>query len=484
MKHTVHLLFIAFMLNACGPTHVVVQSQQPVAEYQPAPEVTYQSFYDELSPYGQWIDYPGYGYVWAPAVSYGFKPYATNGHWVYTDVGWTWASDYQWGWAAFHYGRWFFDGAYGWMWIPGQEWAPAWVSWRSSQDYYGWAPLGPNVGYGSAYNPPANYWCFVPHQYVTNPHMNNYYVNESRNVTIINNTTIINNYNNGNSNGRNVYRGGPDAREVERASGAPVRPVAVREGNRPGEQINNNQFTIYRPRVNAAPANSGNNRPQRVEPLRSVRTNASPQNNPNPGPPANSNQPVNRGNERPVTQAPATVPPANNNNQYNNNNQSSTRPANQPVRTIPQDAPVPVNNNPASTRPANQPVRTIPQDAQPVNNNRDADARLQNAERMRHPQPANNPQPAATRPSAPAAATQNNAVPANRPAANAPRTNAVQQNDRPAANVNPPASNNRGRSVQTQPAPMKPVTNTNHPSNQKPLTRPKNQDRPEEKDKR
>ena len=27
-------------------------------------------------------------------------------------------------------GRWFFDDSYGWVWVPGSEWAPAWVAWR------------------------------------------------------------------------------------------------------------------------------------------------------------------------------------------------------------------------------------------------------------------------------------------------------------------------------------------------------------------
>src|SRR5215471_11363299 len=113
-------IILVTLFTSCGPSHVVVQSAPPPPPPPPPPqEVTYQSFYDELSPYGHWIDYPGYGYVWMPAVAPGFRPYATNGHWVYTNTGWAWASDYQWGWAAFHYGRWFFDGAYGWMWVPG-----------------------------------------------------------------------------------------------------------------------------------------------------------------------------------------------------------------------------------------------------------------------------------------------------------------------------------------------------------------------------
>jgi hypothetical protein len=56
--------------------------------------VSYQLFYDQLSPYGMWVDYPTYGYVWIPNGDPGFSPYVTNGHWIFTDDGWTWVSDY------------------------------------------------------------------------------------------------------------------------------------------------------------------------------------------------------------------------------------------------------------------------------------------------------------------------------------------------------------------------------------------------------
>src|ERR1700743_1992558 len=160
-----------FALSSCGPTYVV-QGPAPAPPPAAAPEdVSYQNFYDALSPYGEWIDNPEYGYVWMPNAGPDFKPYATNGNWVYTDEGWAWNSDYSWGWATFHYGRWFFQDGYGWMWIPGNEWAPAWVSWRRSPDYYGWAPLGPNVSITIAaeggYNPPAHYWWFGSYPYLT-----------------------------------------------------------------------------------------------------------------------------------------------------------------------------------------------------------------------------------------------------------------------------------------------------------------------------
>jgi hypothetical protein len=76
-----------------------------------------------------------------------WRPY-WYGHWVYTDVGWTWASDEPWGWAVYHYGRWFYDPIYGWVWVPGTVWGPAWVDWRWSDDCVGWAPLPPAASWG------------------------------------------------------------------------------------------------------------------------------------------------------------------------------------------------------------------------------------------------------------------------------------------------------------------------------------------------
>ena len=65
-----------------------------------------------------------------------FRPYSTNGYWTMTQYGNTWVSHYPWGWAPFHYGRWVYTSYRGWGWIPGYEWGPAWVEWRSGNGYY------------------------------------------------------------------------------------------------------------------------------------------------------------------------------------------------------------------------------------------------------------------------------------------------------------------------------------------------------------
>ena len=50
----------------------------------------------------------------------------------------------NWGWVVYHYGRWAFEPGIGWFWVPGEEWAPAWVNWRYGDEYVGWAPLPPD----------------------------------------------------------------------------------------------------------------------------------------------------------------------------------------------------------------------------------------------------------------------------------------------------------------------------------------------------
>jgi hypothetical protein len=109
-------------------------------------------FYDNLAPYGNWIQRPNYGWVWAPtAVSTAWRPYE-NGHWVWTDQGWTWITDEPYGWATYHYGRWYQDPQIGWAWVPGNDWGPAWVSWQEGANYVGWAPLPPGVDISASYN--------------------------------------------------------------------------------------------------------------------------------------------------------------------------------------------------------------------------------------------------------------------------------------------------------------------------------------------
>lgn len=261
MKKHIIIAGIAILFTAFLPP----LAQQARAQV----SVSFQVFYDQLSPYGTWVSYPDYGYVWVPGAGAGFRPYGTRGHWVYTEDGWTWVSDYSWGWATFHYGNWFYDDSYGWMWMPGYEWAPAWVTWGEYGGNYCWAPIGPRVDIGvaySTYRPPAGYWVFCPRERITSVNVSNYYVRNVRTTTVINNITVINNVNRGN--GRTYFRG-PQATNVERFTHTTVRPVAVRPAERPGAAaVRNGQLAIYRPAIQRGNASA---RPTQVRDLHALR---------------------------------------------------------------------------------------------------------------------------------------------------------------------------------------------------------------------
>ncbi len=207
-----------------------------------------QDFYDELGPYGQWVQTPEYGNVWIPDVEPGFQPYATNGHWVVTEYGNTWVSDYAWGWAPFHYGRWYQDRYRGWAWVPGNDWGPAWVSWRSGGGYYGWAPLGPGININVNVNIPYNYWTFVPQVYITSPRLYSYCVPRPRVINVYQNTTIINNVYRSNN---RAYAYGPRREEIESVTRRSVPVYRIENADRPGRDvIRGNAVGIYRPDMN------------------------------------------------------------------------------------------------------------------------------------------------------------------------------------------------------------------------------------------
>lgn len=218
--------------------------------------VSFQMFYDQLSPYGSWVNYPGYGYAWVPTAVRDFRPYYTGGHWVYSEMGWLWVSDFDWGWAPFHYGSWVMDPYYGWMWIPGYNWAPAWVVWGSYSDYYGWAPVGPGFSFSVSYSVPIDYWCFAQPHYMLGHdwYRHSYYAHDNRisitnntYITNVNNITIINERNNYNNNG---YYSGPRRENFERTANTTVRPVSISESPRPQRgTINNNTVNVYRPTI-------------------------------------------------------------------------------------------------------------------------------------------------------------------------------------------------------------------------------------------
>lgn len=238
----------------------VVLSQESKAS--PYNGISFQVFYNELSPYGDWVMDPTYGYVWVPFVEQGFHPYGTNGYWEMTNFGNTWVSNYQWGWAPFHYGRWFWDNFYGWAWVPGYEWGPAWVNWRTGGGYYGWAPLGPGLHVGVGFNIPSNYWVFIPQRRFRSRNFFRYCAPAYHVSHIYQRTTVINNtyvYNN------KTYYTGPSKRDIERTTRTVVPVYQVSDSGRPGRTVvQKDRIIVYRPEVREVSARNENPRPSRA----------------------------------------------------------------------------------------------------------------------------------------------------------------------------------------------------------------------------
>ena len=265
---------------------------------------TIDLFYKELAPHGEWVEDPDYGWMWSPSdVPWGWRPY-TDGHWVYSDDdGWVWVSDWDWGWAPFHYGRWYYDDAEGrWFWLPGTEWAPAWVTWRSGGDWTGWAPLPPWVYYregtcrydwdeyfrdrsgyfhhgdqflrdrdeyrrdrekflrehGDVVKDPDDMdhaigwhgWAFVRNKDFTEPKLGKVLALPAQNLPLIDKTKNATHYSFENN---LIHNRSIPVAEIEKSAGRPVPRVLIKDHPQPGPvRFNGNEVQVFRPALSSA----------------------------------------------------------------------------------------------------------------------------------------------------------------------------------------------------------------------------------------
>jgi hypothetical protein len=104
----------------------------------------------DLSIYGSWVNFPGYGNCWRPfRVGFSWTPYM-NGNWTLDPrLGWIWVSSEPWGWMPYHFGSWLLSPTLGWVWVPGglsglHHWEPARVHWVHAGNQVGWVAMSPN----------------------------------------------------------------------------------------------------------------------------------------------------------------------------------------------------------------------------------------------------------------------------------------------------------------------------------------------------
>jgi probable HAF family extracellular repeat protein len=219
--------------------------EQPVSE---SDQNDYDVFYSGLSSdQGNWVQAGNYGYCFRPRVTQSWRPYR-DGHWVWTDHGWYWDSNEPFGWATYHYGRWVNIRGTGWCWVPGNQWAPAWVSWRESDENVGWAPLPPEADV-SAQQPisswsdsyygigPAAY-AFISYSHWREPSYARYIVPSERNVQII---QVSRNVTNIVTNNNVINNFGPPVQNVARRTNQNIPQVQLALNQATGQRANYGQ---------------------------------------------------------------------------------------------------------------------------------------------------------------------------------------------------------------------------------------------------
>jgi hypothetical protein len=233
----------SFVATAPAPAPSPSEPQTNTEATDTAPSEGVEDYRDALSPYGAWLDVPGYGWCWQPTVvvvNPGWRPYSDNGDWLWTDSGWYWHSYYSWGWAPFHYGRWWCHPRSGWLWCPDRVWGPAWVCWRNSASHCGWAALPPRahfsaglgwtfhggrVGFGFDFGLPAAHFTFVSHSRFADHHVARHSLRGNDVHSVYRNTTVVNSYAMGANN--RVINHGVGRATIAAASQTPIREASI-----------------------------------------------------------------------------------------------------------------------------------------------------------------------------------------------------------------------------------------------------------------
>ena len=250
-------------------------------------------FYEELSPYGDWVYTRDFGWAWFPRNVHAYwRPY-NDGRWVMTEYGWTWVSYEPFGWATYHYGRWAGIRASAGSGFPARSGVPRGCPGRAAEATSAGRRCRPQVGFQvgvgiqlGGFNLSVgirpDYYNFVPERSFLEPRLSGYWCPTARNVTIIHNTTNVTNYTYIDN---RVINRGIDVARIEQATGHRVQSSASptrkeKAAHRGGE----GEVRIYRPQkqkldtVQAAPrpncrASVPSRRP-RVQPRTDRRRNA------------------------------------------------------------------------------------------------------------------------------------------------------------------------------------------------------------------
>jgi hypothetical protein len=377
MKRLIIILFFTVLFAASGISFAQDDGNNPPPDPNNPPEtvnnapddntVAEGDFYAPLAPYGNWITLDNGVNVWHPVnVRPNWAPYKI-GQWVWTDAGWYWNSPEPFGYIVYHYGRWYNDEFYGWIWVPDHVWAPAWVEWRYNDRYIGWAPLAPyaafsvNAGitFSRTYETPMAYWHFVGYNRMCDPYVYRYYVPDRARYEIYSGTTYRTNY--GYSNGRVIDRG-VDVDYIRQRGGGSIVELRIQIVNdsRNSGRGHDNAFRAYVPTHQQLDVMRRDRDVQFQHAARSSSLDVTRVNIGNRGPAARVD------NNRPV--------PGGRADKIDKNTPGRDMPKNVPPRDLPKNNP-PQNklqhpqpgwNNRANTKPANRPPQGAKNNVQKV----------------------------------------------------------------------------------------------------------------------
>lgn len=252
--------------------------------------VSFQSFYDVLSPMGEWIQITkedidedlsnGEGqsfssladdellFIWKPSADDNWKPFV-NGKWEYTDHGWLWVSSDKWGNSTYNYGRWWNSPKYGWVWLPGYTWAPGWVTWKVTNDHIGWAPLSPKAKWKSEtgitdknykYKNSDNDWVFVSDNNFAEEISRSNVVSTEQNSTLVKSASDIIDIR---VEDDKILNKGPDVNEMEKRTGKKFTRKNIRFSNdKKVPLVGNNDVVIGREKFNKYSLDSDTKKPK------------------------------------------------------------------------------------------------------------------------------------------------------------------------------------------------------------------------------
>ena len=160
---------------------------------------------------------------------------------------------------------------YGWVWLPGHVWAPAWVRWKITNDYVGWCPLTPFANWKMSeginltnYKFVNDYddWLFIGKSKFTEEINSSNRVNTDKNEKYVNSASDVINISYQNS---KIFNAGPDVKDIETKTGRTIIPKEINISDETSAPIiGDNVVTVYKAGFKKLEIDENTGRPKEV----------------------------------------------------------------------------------------------------------------------------------------------------------------------------------------------------------------------------